>query len=191
MTAAEADGERAEREGATPVTTKTGTTSDTEEKPEDPAFELTRTRNSAHSGPSVSSWSRPSAPPALLHTASQNGYGCDNYTGDRNDMANGGAGTLGSWTLNDKDPYEVAFDSGDADPMSPRSMKTVRKWLIVSVLSGAGLCLYVTPFPPAYLRCACIQCKSHTKVVLAQLLAPSTAPRTLKWTESLTVPASF
>jgi hypothetical protein len=133
MTAAEADGERAEREGAARATTKTGAPSDTEEKPEESAFELTRTRNSVHSGPPTD--------PALFHTVSQNGYGCGSYPGDGNDIANEGARTPGYWTPNDKDPFEVAFVGGDADPMSPRSMKAARKWLIVSVLSGASLCL--------------------------------------------------
>jgi hypothetical protein len=56
--------------------------------------------------------------------------------------ANDGVGTPGSWTPNDKnDTFEVAFEGGDSDPMCPRSMKTARKWLIVSVLSGAGVCL--------------------------------------------------
>lgn len=33
----------------------------------------------------------------------------------------------------EKDPYEVAWDGGDADPMCPRSMATWRKWLIVFI----------------------------------------------------------
>ncbi len=47
----------------------------------------------------------------------------------------------GYWTPNEKDMFEVAFDGGDADPMSPRSMTKARKWLIVAVLASAGLCL--------------------------------------------------
>ncbi|KAM6524517.1 hypothetical protein FALCPG4_010127 [Fusarium falciforme] len=132
MTAAEADGKRVKRQGTTPATTETDTSSNTEKKPEDLAFELTRARKSAHIGPSTAR--------AVFYPVSQNGYRCNSYPGENNNIANGGAGTPGSWTPNDVDPFEVVFGGGDADPMSPRSMKTARKWLILSVLSGAGLC---------------------------------------------------
>ena len=141
MTVAEVNGERPERDGTTPATLETNTTSGTEQKQEDPPVELIRTRNSPHIGPPVGSWHRASTVPALFHTVSQNGYGCNGCPVESNGIANEGARIPDYWTLNDKDPFEVAFDAGDADPMSPRSMKTVRKWLIVSVLSGAGLCL--------------------------------------------------
>lgn len=150
MTAAEVNGKSAEREGTTPATTETGTTSDAEQTPEDSAFTLTRIRNSAHSGLPASSWRLPSKSFALFHTGSQNGNRYNSYPADSNDIANGGAGIPGSWTPDDKDPFEVAFDGGDTDPMSPRSMNTARKWLIVSVLSGAGLCLSVTSLPPGH-----------------------------------------
>jgi hypothetical protein len=47
----------------------------------------------------------------------------------------------GSQTPDDKDPFEVAFDGGDTDATCPRSMITARKWLIVTVISSASLCL--------------------------------------------------
>ncbi len=141
MTVSEANGKRPERERTTPATVETSTTSGTEQKQEDSPVELIRTRNSPHIGLPVGSRHRASTVPALFHTVSQNGYGCNGYLGESNEIANEEARIPDYWTLNDKDPFEVAFDAGGADPMSPRSMKTVRKWLIVSVLSGAGLCL--------------------------------------------------
>lgn len=36
--------------------------------------------------------------------------------------------------------YEVAFD-GDQDPMSPRSMSAVRKWMIVIIVCTSTLCV--------------------------------------------------
>ena len=41
----------------------------------------------------------------------------------------------------EKDPFEVAWDGGDADPMCPRSMSTARKWLIVSITCFGSSCV--------------------------------------------------
>lgn len=150
MTATEANGKRAEPEGTTPAIFETGTTSDAEQTPEGPAFKLTWIRKSAHNGLPTSSSPRPSKSIALFLTGPQNGNRCDSYPADSDDIANGGAGIPSSGTPDDKDPFEVAFDGGDTDLMSPRGMSTARKWLIVSVLSGAGLCLSVTPLPPGH-----------------------------------------
>ncbi|KAM6515581.1 hypothetical protein FSOLCH5_009806 [Fusarium solani] len=87
MTAAEADGERVKRQGTTPATTETDTSSNMEQKSEDHAFELTRARKSTHIGPSTA--------PAVFYPVSQNGYRCDSYPGENNNIANGGAGTPG------------------------------------------------------------------------------------------------
>lgn len=37
--------------------------------------------------------------------------------------------------------YEVNWEGGDSDPMSPRSFGHVRKWIIVLVLSASSLCV--------------------------------------------------
>ncbi|ERS99880.1 hypothetical protein HMPREF1624_03247 [Sporothrix schenckii ATCC 58251] len=41
----------------------------------------------------------------------------------------------------EKDPFEVIWDGGDADPMCPRSMPTARKWLLVFVTSFGSACV--------------------------------------------------
>ncbi|EPE03904.1 fluconazole resistance protein 1 [Ophiostoma piceae UAMH 11346] len=41
----------------------------------------------------------------------------------------------------EKDPFEVAWDGGDADPLCPRSMSTARKWLIVFVTCFGSSCV--------------------------------------------------
>src|SRR5687768_2553472 len=68
MTAAEADVEKAHGEVTTPSTTETSTTTDTEQKQEEPGFELIRTQISAHTGSRASSGRRPFMAPALCHT---------------------------------------------------------------------------------------------------------------------------
>lgn len=39
--------------------------------------------------------------------------------------------------------FEVDWD-GDDDPMNPRSMNKLRKWLIVLTVSSSSLCVYVS-----------------------------------------------
>lgn len=41
----------------------------------------------------------------------------------------------------EKDPYEVTWDGGDADPLCPRSMGTARKWLIVFITCFGSACV--------------------------------------------------
>ncbi|CAK7201111.1 hypothetical protein SEUCBS139899_003813 [Sporothrix eucalyptigena] len=40
-----------------------------------------------------------------------------------------------------KDPFEVTWDGGDADPLCPRSMATARKWLIVFITCFGSACV--------------------------------------------------
>ncbi|PHH86414.1 hypothetical protein CDD83_10280 [Cordyceps sp. RAO-2017] len=65
-------------------------------------------------------------PPERVRT--QNGYGVSEEHG------RAGAG------VGEKDPFEVSWDGGDADPSCPRSMARGRKWLIVFIVSHASLC---------------------------------------------------
>jgi hypothetical protein len=39
-----------------------------------------------------------------------------------------------------EEPYLVAFD-GDADPECPRSMSTLRRWMIVLICASSSLCV--------------------------------------------------
>lgn len=67
---------------------------------------------------------------SLTRTRSQNGYSCDDYQEDDS-----------SPREPEKDQYEVTFEGGDSDPMSPRSLGKARKWLIVSIVSCASFCV--------------------------------------------------
>ncbi|CAN8102500.1 unnamed protein product [Discula destructiva] len=44
----------------------------------------------------------------------------------------------------EKDPFEVHWVGGDADPLNPRSLPYARKWLIFSVVSVSALCVTFT-----------------------------------------------
>lgn len=41
----------------------------------------------------------------------------------------------------DEDPHLVRWEGGDADPMNPRSMTTLRRWCIVLIVSASSLCV--------------------------------------------------
>lgn len=71
---------------------------------------------------------------SLTRTRSQNGYSVDDYQNADNDA--------NPQTEPEKDdPFEVGFDGGDSDPMCPRSMGNLRKWVIVSIVSCASFCV--------------------------------------------------
>ncbi|KAK2029253.1 major facilitator superfamily transporter [Colletotrichum zoysiae] len=89
-------------------------------------------RAGAASRASTSSARRPRS---LSRPRSHNGYSCDDYQHEDDDSPREGAAEK------EADPYEVAFDGGDSDPMCPRSMSTFRKWLVVSIVSCASLCV--------------------------------------------------
>ncbi|KAI1780570.1 MFS general substrate transporter [Hypoxylon cercidicola] len=72
----------------------------------------------------------------LSRIRSNNGHGCaDLEESDATDD------TLASTQpQNEKDPFEVAWD-GDDDPLCPRSMSIVRKWLVVVTVGMGSLCV--------------------------------------------------
>ncbi|KZL83104.1 major facilitator superfamily transporter [Colletotrichum incanum] len=93
---------------------------------EDSGFEPIRT--GARSGTRSSRHSR-----SLSRPRSHNGYSCDDYQhGDDSPQRE---------VIEKEDPYEVGFDGGDSDPMSPRSMSKFKKWLVVSIVSCASFCV--------------------------------------------------
>jgi hypothetical protein len=70
---------------------------------------------------------------SISRTRSQNGWSCDDNSEDEQDST--------SIHAPEKDPFEVGFENGDQDPMCPRSMTVLRKWVIVSIVSSASLCV--------------------------------------------------
>lgn len=42
-----------------------------------------------------------------------------------------------------QDEFEVRWD-GDADPLNPRTMSRIRKWIIVSIMASSALCVTCT-----------------------------------------------
>ncbi len=53
------------------------------------------------------------------------------------------AATDGTFSSDTDESFEVGWDDIESDSMSPRSLKKSRKWLIVSTISMASLCVYV------------------------------------------------
>lgn len=41
----------------------------------------------------------------------------------------------------EKDPFEVAWENGEEDPMNPRSKSKIGKWTIVLICSAASFCV--------------------------------------------------
>ncbi|KAH6678831.1 major facilitator superfamily transporter [Plectosphaerella plurivora] len=131
-----ADRVDAEKAASLPSSPDTDGHTEKEHAQEEMGFEPIRTRNTnVRPGSKAGSVSR-----TISRTRSQNGYSCDDYPGDNSDEDTA-AGSPGAQTPEDKDPFEVGFDGGNADPMCPRSMGTGRKWLIVSIVSGASFCV--------------------------------------------------
>lgn len=64
-------------------------------------------------------------------TVSQNGYGVSHE--QNHDAKALEAGQP------EKDPYEVGWDGGDADPWHPRSFNKARKWVIVFIVAAGSL----------------------------------------------------
>ncbi|KAF6813831.1 major facilitator superfamily transporter [Colletotrichum sojae] len=71
---------------------------------------------------------------SLTRTRSQNGYSVDDYQ-NADDDANPPR------EPEKDDPFEIGFDGGDSDPLCPRSMGKLRKWVIVSIVSCASFCV--------------------------------------------------
>ena len=75
----------------------------------------------------------------VSRTRSNNGYGVDDLdeyleSEEPMDPEPGNSSA-------EKDPFEVVWDDGDADPSNPRSMPLWRKWLIVCVTSFGSFCV--------------------------------------------------
>ncbi|KAK4147510.1 major facilitator superfamily domain-containing protein [Dichotomopilus funicola] len=65
-------------------------------------------------------------------------------------LANGGpedpeaglaAAAAGANDVAERDPFEVGWEGGDADPLCPRSFPTWRKWLIIAITSVGSFCV--------------------------------------------------
>ncbi|KJZ78482.1 hypothetical protein HIM_01873 [Hirsutella minnesotensis 3608] len=69
--------------------------------------------------------------PSLHRVRSQNGYGVSDISSSADEAS----------TFQEKEPFEVEWDGGDADPLNPRSFTKGRKWLIVCIVSIVSLCV--------------------------------------------------
>lgn len=85
-------------------------------------IQSTRVQSNVSRGPTPSSGS-------LHHTLSHNGYSCDANVPAPSDE------------VDEKDPFEVGWNNGDADPLNPRSLGKLRKWFIVIIISFASFCV--------------------------------------------------
>ncbi|KAM0277876.1 hypothetical protein ACHAQH_005508 [Verticillium albo-atrum] len=111
----------------------------------DPEFAPIRTGTRATSDAQAR---RPSSASARSHarsisrSRSHNGYSCDDYSpsDDENTPPASPTAAAAAGTAKE-DPYEVSFDNGDSDSWCPRSIPTPRKWLIVTLVSAASLCV--------------------------------------------------
>jgi len=83
----------------------------------------------------------------LARIRSQNGYSVDDRDmddGDETQVEEHAGGDARGDTLSlsrEKDPYEVGWEGGDADPLCPRSFSHKRKWLIAIIVSHVSLCV--------------------------------------------------
>lgn len=81
---------------------------------------------------------------ALSRTRSNNGYGVDEFEEGEMQMEDEAQQRQDPTepVEKEKDPYEVGWDGGvDVDPLSPRTMKTWRKWSIVVITSMGSFCV--------------------------------------------------
>lgn len=76
--------------------------------------------------------SRTTTTVALAHSWSQNGYSCDPVLDPDESSEDDGP---------EKDSFVVGWDQGSRDPLCPRRFNTMRKWIIVSIVSMASLCV--------------------------------------------------
>lgn len=84
------------------------------------------TRNSRHST-------------VLSRERSNNGYGVDDDEDDSDQPSDDASPDAALPAA--KDPYEVGWDNGDADPHNPRSLPGWRKWSIVIITSVGSFCV--------------------------------------------------
>jgi hypothetical protein len=66
---------------------------------------------------------------------SNNGHGCADL-GDRTDSSDAAAQDIAT----EKSPFEVNWDN-DQDPLCPRSMSRLHKWIIVVIVAAGSLCV--------------------------------------------------
>lgn len=80
---------------------------------------------------------------SLSRVRSYNGYGCDEYDepGSSEEGAGGDPEKGQGAQAREKDPFEVGFEGGNADPWCPRSMNPARKWAIVGLTSMGSFCV--------------------------------------------------
>jgi len=90
----------------------------------------------SRSGSRARDVSRPRSARTLSRHRSNNGYGCDD---DHDEVGDEEAANV-----QEKDPYEVHWDNGDADPMNPRSRSKFHKWVVVIIVSASSLCVTCT-----------------------------------------------
>ncbi|KAK8024482.1 MFS general substrate transporter [Apiospora rasikravindrae] len=48
------------------------------------------------------------------------------------------------FSISESDSFDVRWDGGDSDPLNPRSLSSLRKWLIFAVVSVSALCVTFT-----------------------------------------------
>lgn len=72
----------------------------------------------------------------MSRSRSQNGYGCD-------DPEEEGEAADIEGRMDEKDPFEVAWDGGVAgnDPMNPRNRSMASKWTVVLLVSACSFCV--------------------------------------------------
>lgn len=92
---------------------------------------------------------------SLRRERSNNGYGVDELDVDASPgleeaqdanrkssiLLENGAGSNNRTEAEKIDPYEVRWEGGDSDPLNPRSMSLLRKWVIVGITSFGSLCV--------------------------------------------------
>lgn len=130
--------EKLEDEGSAP-TSRTGTADSSIE--EESSLPLPATKEFGPIAPNSHSNSQAPNPHPLRsisRTRSNNGYGCDEPEADEHSGGDMEAGAA------EKDQFEVKWDGGDSDPLSPRSMSFFRKWVVVIVVSMSSLCVTCT-----------------------------------------------
>ncbi|KAI0137548.1 major facilitator superfamily domain-containing protein [Xylariales sp. AK1849] len=73
---------------------------------------------------------------SVRRVRSNNGHGCADLE-ETTDDTDGAAASSGAA---EKDPFEVTWDS-DSDPLCPRSMSLLHKWIIVLIVGMGSLCV--------------------------------------------------
>ncbi|RFU29946.1 hypothetical protein B7463_g6396, partial [Scytalidium lignicola] len=80
---------------------------------------------------------------SISQVRSNNGYGVSEPV-DNSEGEEGGVDVEAGTAEADKDPFEVHWENGEQDPMNPRNMAHLRKWLIVMIVSSSSLSVTCT-----------------------------------------------